>query len=670
MLLKKLVLENVGVFREKQELDFGGVTPEKPIILLGGRNGSGKTTVFESILLCLYGMTFFDKKISRKDYEKYLKRKIHRFIGTPLSAEAASITIEFSHYHQGGISNYFVNRSWKEEGGNVIEEFKIKKDGKEPDSIEQSQWQSFIEELIPRGIARLFFFDGEKVVKIAQGGFEEAEIRRSFDSLLGIELVQQLQSDLRVSIMRKLGGNSNEIQAKLDSLTNDKQEAADRISRFNEKIIALSGERKTILQNIENIESKISKIGGGYAQLRQQLNEKKSYLSMKIRLVEENIKTMCAGLLPFCTIPNELKQLEKQLLSDQEIVKKQFEKEIIEENFNQLRKKINSDAFWNNLDKNIAKTISSKIEDLFDETINSLQKTQQKGVINYSMVDTSTILGLFEKINEIPKILEKETLEYQKITEEMQKVETALASAPKDDEIGPLVSELSTLQNNLGMIDNEIDHIQRQISQEQAMIKMLNVKLRNIVDQKYKDIKSKSHVEMAEKVQLTLDEYVEKLKGRKIELLERYLLEGLHMLLHKENFVEKVKIDKNTFEITLYRGNDSEIPKDSLSEGEKQMLATALLWALAKTSGKPLPFIIDTPLARLDVEHRENLVSKFFPVASHQVLIFSTDAEIDEKYYPKIRQYVQKSYYMEYQSDRGKTRVSEGYFPEVVKVAI
>jgi DNA sulfur modification protein DndD len=95
-----------------------------------------------------------------------------------------------------------------------------------------------------------------------------------------------------------------------------------------------------------------------------------------------------------------------------------------------------------------------------------------------------------------------------------------------------------------------------------------------------------------------------------------------------------------------------------------------LLWALAKTSGKPLPFIIDTPLARLDVEHRENLVSKFFPVASHQVLIFSTDAEIDEKYYPKIRQYVQKSYYMEYQSDRGKTRVSEGYFPEVVKVAI
>jgi len=671
MLLKKLILENVGVFREKQEFDFDKVTQEKPIILFGGRNGSGKTTVFESIMLCLYGMSFFDKKLSRKDYEKYLKRKIHRFVGTPLSAEAALITVEFSFYHQGSISNYSVSRSWREENGKLVEELKVKKDEKELDSVEQSQWQSFVEELIPRGIAKLFFFDGEKVVKIAQEGSEEAEIHRSFDSLLGIELVQQLRSDLRVSIMRKLGGSSNEIQARLDSLTNDKQESVAKISSFKEKISSLSEEQKSILQNTENIEAKISKIGGGYAQIRQQLNEKKAYLQMKIRLVEENIRSLCAGLLPFCIIPSELKQLEKQLLDDQEIVKKQFEKEILEDNLNRLRKKINSDKFWSNLDKDTSNKVSSKIESLFKETISSLQKVEQKGVINYSTLDTSTILGLFEKINnEIPEILEKETLEYQKITEEMQKVETGLANAPKDDEIGPLVSELSLLQNNLGMINNEIEHIQRQIAQEQSMIKMTNVKIRNIVEQKYKDVKSKSHVEMAEKVQQSLDDYIEKLKGRKIELLERYLLEGLHILMHKENFVEKIRIDKNSFEITLYRRDNSEISKDLLSEGEKQMLATALLWALAKTSGKPLPFIIDTPLARLDVEHRENLVSKFFPIVSHQILIFSTNAEIDEKYYSKIKQYVHKSYYMEYQSNHGKTKISEGYFPEVEGIAV
>ena len=86
--------------------------------------------------------------------------------------------------------------------------------------------------------------------------------------------------------------------------------------------------------------------------------------------------------------------------------------------------------------------------------------------------------------------------------------------------------------------------------------------------------------------------------------------------MHKKNFIDKVLINKDTFEITLYRENNDPIPKDILSKGEQQMFATAILWALAKTSGKPLPFMIDTPLARLDVDHRHNLVDRFFPTAT------------------------------------------------------
>ena len=85
------------------------------------------------------------------------------------------------------------------------------------------------------------------------------------------------------------------------------------------------------------------------------------------------------------------------------------------------------------------------------------------------------------------------------------------------------------------------------------------------------------------------------------------------------------------------------------------MFATAVLWALAKTSGKPLPFIIDTPLARLDIEHRSNLVEKFFPVASHQVIIFSTDSEIGASDYQKLLPSISRTYAMEYISGKGKT---------------
>ena len=92
------------------------------------------------------------------------------------------------------------------------------------------------------------------------------------------------------------------------------------------------------------------------------------------------------------------------------------------------------------------------------------------------------------------------------------------------------------------------------------------------------------------------------------------------------------------------------------------MFATAVLWALAKTSGRPLPFLIDTPLARLDVQHRTNLVEGFFPIASHQVVIFSTNAEIDASYYKKMLPHVTRSYSMQYLSDKGSTRLNNHYF--------
>ena len=133
------------------------------------------------------------------------------------------------------------------------------------------------------------------------------------------------------------------------------------------------------------------------------------------------------------------------------------------------------------------------------------------------------------------------------------------------------------------------------------------------------------------------------------------------MLIHKENFIEKVSINKETFEVALYR-KDDELKKSELSKGEQQMFATAVLWALAKTSGRPLPFIIDTPLARLDKEHRVSLIEKFFPIASHQVLIFSTDTEVDENFYPKLQPYITRSYSMIYDSKKGKTTKRDGYF--------
>jgi len=664
MLLTKVILKNYGVFRDEKVFDFT-CSEDKPIILFGGTNGAGKTTLFESIILCLYGMSFFEKKISKKEYEKYLSRKIHRFLGTPVSAEFASITVEFQFFHQGKVDLYSVNRMWSNDDGQINEKLTISKNDKPLDSVEESQWQSFIEELIPRGISKLFFFDGEKITKMAEEETEDVEIKSSFGALLGLDLVEQVQSDLRVHNLRIMSGNSKEIQEKLDNLSKEKEDSNQKIELLMEKLSSLRTEADSITKTIDNLEVRISKLGGGYATQRDKLKEKKAYLEMNLAVIENNIKNLCAGSLPFCIIPNELKQVEEQLEADQELLKKQFEREILYKNFDQIKSDISSAKFWSDfkLDSVVKTKITSQIFEMFEEKINSKQYNGGHGVLNFSRLETSNLLNMVDKIkNELPKELEKETIEFSKITDELQKIETALANAPKDDEIGPLISESNSYHQNFGILKAEMDHIEQKIGQEHALIKVINYKIKTTLSEKYTDKNASVQAELAEKVQTVLTEYANRLKIKKLQLLEKYLLEAIQTLMHKADFIDKISINKETFAITLCRKDQNEIPKDLLSKGEKQMFATAVLWALAKTSGKPLPFIIDTPLARLDLEHRSNLVEKFFPIDSHQVVIFSTDSEIDEKYYPKIKPYVSRSYGMEYLPGKGNTRLYDGYF--------
>jgi DNA sulfur modification protein DndD len=163
-------------------------------------------------------------------------------------------------------------------------------------------------------------------------------------------------------------------------------------------------------------------------------------------------------------------------------------------------------------------------------------------------------------------------------------------------------------------------------------------------------------------VQDVLEDYAKILRSKKLELLEGYILDGLKILLHKKDFIEKVVINKETFEIKLFKGNDDEITKDMLSKGELQMYSTTIVRALAKTSGRPLPFMIDTPLARLDEEHRANLVENFYPDASHQTIILSTDSEINNEHYQQLKPYISKSFVIQYDSDKGKTITHDSYF--------
>ena len=662
MHLTKVTLKNYGVYRDKVEFDLT-TTPDKPIILIGGTNGAGKTTLFESILIGFYGQSYFDKKTTRKEYEKFLGNKVHRYLGTTAAADSTSIIVDFKFYHNGIVDDYTVDRTWYDNDGRLTEELKIKKNNKRLDSVEESQWQSFIEELIPKGIAKLFFFDGEKIVKMTEDENEEIEIKSSFDSLLGLDVVEQLHSDLRIHIMRNMKDNSKTIDAQYNGFIHEKEEIVKDLERLERNIVSKTNNQENILSEIHTLEDKISKIGGGFASKREDLRLKKASLEITHTVSESELKSLLSGPMPFCLIPKQIKSLQNQIKKDSEITKKQFEKEILDEKLNQILAVLNQKTLWKKIPKNsqIKELLNSKITKVFESKKSS--KQEMKNLFNFSLLESTNILNMLHTLvtTHIPK-LEQESLQFDKISDELNQIETALSNAPNDDEIGPLISKLNSLHKEQGMLENEIDHMESKVTTQNTYLKMINHKIRNIVADQYKDKSAGVQVQLATKVQKVLDEYILKLKEKKLQLLEVYLLEELRRLLHKENLITKVTINKISFEITLYDKDENAIPKDLLSKGEQQMFATGVLLALARTSGKPLPFMIDTPLARLDVSHRDNMIEKFFPYASHQVVIFSTDSEISEDYYRQLLPYLSRSYAMEYMPGKGKTKQHLGYF--------
>jgi DNA sulfur modification protein DndD len=184
---------------------------------------------------------------------------------------------------------------------------------------------------------------------------------------------------------------------------------------------------------------------------------------------------------------------------------------------------------------------------------------------------------------------------------------------------------------------------------DKAKSDLINLDKRRFVDYslRVKDILSSFHVKV-------LDHHIKR--------LEKYILEAFNNLHRKKGFVKTIKVDTANFDLKIYEKKNKEIDTDKLSAGERQLLAVAILWGLAKASKSAAPTIIDTPLGRLDSEHRLNLVEQYFPLASNQVILLSTDEEINKKYHKYIKPFLARSYKIEYDQKINGSKLKEGYF--------
>jgi len=161
-----------------------------------------------------------------------------------------------------------------------------------------------------------------------------------------------------------------------------------------------------------------------------------------------------------------------------------------------------------------------------------------------------------------------------------------------------------------------------------------------------------------------LNQFIVRLRKNKVYLLQEKTFEMYRLLSSRSGLIKDIIIDDKTYEVRISDRSGHEIKKSGLSAGEKEIFAVSLLWGLAQTSQLKLPIVIDTPLSRLDSTHRDNIVNNYFPNAGEQVIILSTDTEIDKDYYRTLKSRLSGAGILEFDQRQELTTYREGYFWE------
>ncbi|MEE4078457.1 DNA sulfur modification protein DndD [Pseudomonas viridiflava] len=658
MIIRKLSIENFRTFKGFHELTLEPfMMQKKPIILFGGLNGSGKTSILIAVRLALYGRLAFSECNTYQDYVEKLSSLIHQsdLLTQPNNA---SLRLTFTYNKSGETSEFTVQRTWHK---GEKDHLKLYKNGLELSELNYEQCQGFLNELIPSGIADLFFFDGEKISELAEddtGKTLQTAVRR----LLGLDVIEKLKSDLSIYLKRQVQRGSESDHKKELLLLEEKSE---KLGKSAENFRYAADLIKTTIglmdAEIKKQESILSAQGGAFAASKAHENSKIESLIKEKSQFERAIRSELEGLLPLSLAPKVINRLLTQL--EHETNTKQtlaFNNEF--------------SNFLNNLEA--SKTFSSA--DQKNTTINLLKthfvdhmKDRPQGEIKLDISERE--FGILSSL--AIHGAESSKIRFNNACKGFFETETALEQAannieraPDDEQILEIVTTLRELDSRRQAALTEYSSLLEKAKTSLSEQLDCSRKLQRLHNSRRSQHEASSAVQNAEASLSILDQYSKKLTNARVKKLEANFDAAYKKLTRKKNLQIFAKIDCETFKVELHNDHGQTIERTSLSAGEKQIYALAILDALAKSSGRQLPVIIDTPLGRLDSEHRDTLVDSYFPNASHQIIILSTDTEIHEKYYTeRLEQLTSHSYRIEFDETSRSSRVIDGYFWNTVK---
>ena len=684
MIIKEIEFNNFRIYKGKNRICL---TPEdgKNIIVVSGNNGFGKTTFLMALVWCLYG-----KQMEKVDelYKREIGEKggYSRYIGNSLNYQAEkdgetrfSVSITFSDVviPDTACTEITITRSYDNATG-VDEELDIFIDGRSNDLFVGSKEEKLKEEeifirdyILPIEIAKFFFFDAEKIVSFAQINTPEQrhELSRAYSQVLGIQKYDDLKNELeRIQDDYRKDSAKPEDRVAFNGLLSSIKNDEDEIKDIEETITKNDEDIMIARHDSNELQEKLVREGDLMSlEKLNELRENAEELRSSLQSYEAQLKDLY-NLIPFALAGNLVSEVNHQL--DEETAYKKNK-------LQQAGVKDQTENILNDLEQakqSFGQHIDIRIRDFYEGQIRSLIKKYFYHDVDvnrfehfsllhdFSEMEINSFKDLVFKIKNSKSLFDKLNNEYSKAKAELFSIEKKIREAEKHAE-NDYVQELRRkkeriddhimllMQNNADMLSRKrrlVDQIAANRKQKDSLSKKIEVANKN-----------KKVDTVAGKLIYKIQKFLISFKEQKKKALEQKLMEKLRLYLHKNNLVKNVIVDitgnGDVVDINLYDFDNRKIDKGNLSMGERQMFASALLGALVEETEIEFPVFIDSPMQKFDASHTRNVLTKFYPKVSKQVVLFPLlMKEMTESEYKMISPLVGKAYLIE-NSDNGSS---------------
>jgi DNA sulfur modification protein DndD len=646
MIFTSLTLHNIGVYRGAHSINLLP-EPNRPVILIGALNGAGKTTFLEAIQLSLYGRSARYLLRGARSYEDYLRSLINRYVNP---REGAAVTLEFTHRSGGTTTNYSVRRTWSAQGNRVREDVAVTRDGL-ADPLMTERWIEFINTLLPVQIADLFLFDGERIKELADPEKSAEVLKTGVHALLGLDVVDSLDRSLSILDRRiKKDSSTEEEQASIAQAERDMASLESRRQELVSRRAALRNRMDDAEKSAAKANERLRAEGGESAAKRDSLQSEAQERTEEFHAVEAELRELAAGSAPIGLVPDLVAEAQilidatlaaqqaGNLLSTMKRSERMFTEALLSAGFAPAESKAALKAM-----RAVVTTISgSRSDSAWHELIAT---RLPRGGIEINQEDAASLRSALEKSGVV--------------AERLAVAEGRVAAIPASETISHLIESVGIAEARVGALSAEMESLHDELSRIEREIVRTSDRLGSMSTSRLEDTRIIEHVARCREV---LASFRTRAATRKLEGLSGRIMKNFKSLLHKQHLVTRVAIDPSSYEFQLYTEDGSRIFAGELSAGERQLMATAILWSLAQASDRDLPVVVDTPLGRLDGSHKHLIVENYFPKASHQVVLLSTDEEVRDRYYKSLEPFISKRYLIS-NSDIGKTSTfTPGYF--------